>query len=61
MTDDLFESAALAVESFFVGEAKVKRSIRMDMENLRCAVQAEKKRRAKDETTTILNPSREHA
>lgn len=53
MNDDLLSAASIAVESYFVGEAKTKRSIRMDMENLRCAVHAEQKRRAQEDTTRI--------
>lgn len=53
MTDDLLTAAAQAVESFFAGEFKTKRSIRQDMEDLRAVVNQEKKRRAQDEKQRI--------
>ena len=61
MQDDLLECAALAVDSFFAGQDRAKRSIRFDMENLRVAVNAEKKRRAQSETTTLTRADRDHA
>lgn len=60
-TTDLFEAAEIACRAFWDGSDKSKLNLRECMTDLRCAVQAEKKRRAKDETTTINRPDREHA
>lgn len=51
--DEILECARLAVDSYFVGEFKVKRSIRQDMENLRAILRDYD---AKLETVTIAKP-----
>ena len=60
-TNDLFEAAELACRAFWGGSDKSKLNLRECMSDLRVCVNAEKKRRAQSETTTLLSPSREHA
>lgn len=56
MSDDLLSAAEKAVESYFLGENKTRRSVRFDMEDLRSAVFHEKKRRQQEETSKIEKP-----
>lgn len=51
--DSLLEVAQRAVESYFLGENKTRRSVRFDMEDLRAAVNAELKRKSQAETARI--------
>ncbi len=56
MSDDLLTSAAIAVETYFSGENKTRRSIRFDMEALRAVVHAEQKRRIQEDTAILTRP-----
>ena len=60
-TNDLFEAASRACDSYWRGSDASKIILREAMTDLRFCVEAEKKLRAKSETVTLLNPSREHA
>ena len=60
-TNDLFEAASRACDSYWRGSDASRIILREAMSDLRVCVEAEKKRRAQSETTTLTNPSREHA
>ncbi len=53
-TSDLFEAASRACDSFWLGSDKSKIILREAMLDLRVCVEAEKKRRAQSETTTLM-------
>ena len=56
MTDDLLETASAAVRAYWEGSDKSKLDLRQCMTDLRCAVHAEQKKRAQDETARITKP-----
>ncbi len=60
-TNDLLESAQRACDSYWMGSDKTKINLREAMSDLRVCVDAETKRRAQADTTTITRPAREHA
>lgn len=61
MTNDLLEAAKLACDSYWTGSDKTKLNLRECMADLRSAVNAELKKRAQADTTTITRPDRTHA
>lgn len=56
MINDLLEAAELACRAHFQGADKSKLVFQECMRDLRACVEAEKKRRAQDETTRITKP-----
>lgn len=59
MTNDLLEAAELACRAYWDGSDKSRLNLRECMTDLRCAVNAELKRRAQEDTTRITK-DREH-
>ncbi len=61
MTNDLLEACDRAVRAYFDGSDASKINLREAMSDLRVCFHAEKKKRAAEETTTVVRPDRSHA
>ncbi len=56
MTDELLPAAEAACASYWQGSDKSRLNLRDAMTTLRCAVEAERKRMAKDDTQRLEKP-----